>query len=521
MKRKLALFLAFLLAISTMIGSLSGCSDGGETQSGDGEYVDLNILFVGFTIEDDYKYHQQVQDAINEKLYKDLGFKVRIHPTSYIDQYETMIALDMAQKMSYDFIRTSNGTAAPYAEKDTFLDIKPMIDKYAPELWDLIPDSAWAENTINGKVYGVPTCSFPISYGFWFRGDWLKKLGKEKPTSLAELESLCQAILDDKTINPNGKVVPLAGHRDILEQILLGMFTEHPGDYLENGKVMPKFFDPGYRQFVEKLAEWYKKGYIDDMVLNGDENTINNLISQGIVGIHAGNCYQLEYSVLNSYNTQLNLDMQWSIPFAKDTKTYYSSGFGTDIIAFPATGKNSEKAFQYFNWYFNNEENSDLVLYGIEDLTYTRKQDPATGKDILAVPESEVTGTIKTMNDLMGFFGVNTYTTLQLKNTYATRPAEASRAYDSCNTQEVLNNTYMDVTKYFQVTLPTDIGTKANDIKTYMVAAISDIIVGKTASTDAVWASMRAEWEKLGGQKVYDHYTSLYEQNKSTLSFLQ
>ena len=79
----------------------------------------------------------------------------------------------------------------------------------------------------------------------------------------------------------------------------------------------------------------------------------------------------------------------------------------------------------------------------------------------------------------------------------------------------------MDVTKYFQVTLPTDIGTKANDIKTYMVAAISDIIVGKTASTDAVWASMRAEWEKLGGQKVYDHYTSLYEQNKSTLSFLQ
>ena len=250
MKRKLALFLAFLLAISTMIGSLSGCSDGGETQSGDGEYVDLNILFVGFTIEDDYKYHQQVQDAINEKLYKDLGFKVRIHPTSYIDQYETMIALDMAQKMSDDFIRTSNGTAAPYAEKDTFLDIKPMIDKYAPELWDLIPDSAWAENTINGKVYGVPTCSFPISYGFWFRGDWLKKLGKEKPTSLAELESLCQAILDDKTINPNGKVVPLAGHRDILEQILLGMFTEHPGDYLENGKVMPKYFDPGYRLFV-------------------------------------------------------------------------------------------------------------------------------------------------------------------------------------------------------------------------------------------------------------------------------
>jgi|GEM_PF-2939970 len=46
-------------------------------------------------------------------------------------------------------------------------------------------------------------------------------------------------------------------------------------------------------------------------------------------------------------------------------------------------------------------------------------QDPETGKDILAIPESEVTGTIKTMNDLMGFFGVNTYTTLQLKNTYA------------------------------------------------------------------------------------------------------
>ena len=446
---------------------------------------------------------------------------MHVHPTSYIDQYETMIALDLAQKMSYDFIRTSNGTAAPYAEKGIFNDLKPLINQYAPELWDLIPKSAWAENTINGKVYGIPTCSFPISYGFWFRGDWLKKLGREKPTTLTELESLCQAIKDDKSINPNGKVVPLAGHRDILEQILLGMYTDHPGDYVENGKVMPKYFDPGYRSFVEKLADWYKKGYIDDLVLNGDENTINKLISQNIVGIHAANCYQLEYSTLNSYNTQLNLDMKWSIPFAADTKTYYSSGFGTDIISFPSTGKNTEKAFQFYNWYYNNQENSDLVLYGLENKTYTRKQDPETGKEILTVPEAELTGKVNTMNDLMGFFGTNVYTKLQLLYTYGTRPAESARAYDSCNTTEILNNSHLDVTKYFQTTLPTDVNTKFNDSRSYMVSAISDIIVGKKTSDDAAWAAMHKEWERLGGQVAYDYFTTLYEQNKGDLSFLE
>lgn len=519
-KRRLFSLIAAMIMLVSMVGLLTGCKNE-EPAVKDG-YYNIAILFPGFTIESDYKYRQQVEDAINAKLEKDLGFKITVTPTSYIDQYETMFALDLAQKTAYDFMRTSNGAIASYAEKGVVHDLTPLINQYAPWMWDLIPEQAWAECTINGKVYGVPTCSFPISYGLWFRGDWLEKLGKEKPTSMAELEALCQAILDSKEINPNGNVVPLAGHRDILELIFLGMFTEHPGDYVdENGKVQPKYFDPGYRQFVEKMAEWYQKGYIDDLVLNGDENTINNLLAQNIVGIHAANVYQLEYSIMNSYNTQNNLNMQWSIPFAADTKTYYSSGFGSDIIAFPATGRNTDKAFQFFAWYYNNQENADLVLYGVENLTYTRSTDPETGKEILSLPESEKADTINTYNDLMGFFGVNTYTELQLKYTYHTRPAESSRAYDSCNTQDILQNCHLDVTKYFQVTLPTDVGTKAGDTRSLAIATISDMIVGKIPSNDATWAQFRSDWDALGGKEVYEYYTSLYNEAKADLEFLQ
>ncbi len=519
MKRRIVSFVLIAAMLCGIVALFSGCKKEEELPEG---YYNIAILFPGFSIESDYKYHQQVEDAINEKLYQDLGFKVTVTPTSYIDQYETMFALDLAQKTAYDFMRSSNGALASYAEKGVLHDLRPLIDEYAPWMWDLIPEQAWAECTLNGMIYGIPTCSFPISYGMWFRGDWLEKLGKEKPTNLAELEALCQAILDSKELNPDGKVVPMAGHREVLEQVFLGMFTEHPGDYVdENGKVQPKYFDPGYRDFVEKMAEWYQKGYIDDLVLNGDENTINNLMAQNIVGIHVANVYQLEYSTMNSYNTQNNMKMQWSIPFPADTKTYYSSGFGSDIIAFPVTGKNTEKAFQYFAWYYNNEENCSLVLQGVEGLTYTRTTDPETGKEINNLPEAEQGGTATTHADLMGFFGMNCYTELQLKYTFSSRPAESARAYDSCNTQEVMQNCHLDVTKYFQVTLPTDIGTKSADAKAFAISTISDMIVGKIPSNDATWAQFRADWEALGGAEAYDYFTGLYNDAKGDLGFLQ
>jgi len=503
-----------------MVATLSSCGDKTD-ETLDKDTYNISILFPGYALEQSYEYQKQVQDAINEKLYNDLGFKVNVVCNSYVDQYETMLALDLANKMSYDFIRTTNGTAAGYAEKDIFVDIKPLIDQYAPDLWDLIPENAWAECTINGKVYGIPTCSFPISYGLWIRGDWLKKLNKELPTSLAELEALCEAIKTNKEINPNGKVIPMAGNRDIMEFVFLGMFTDHPGDYVdENGNVQPKYLDPGYRKFVEKLAEWYKKGYIDDLVTNGDENTINSLISKDMVGIHVANVYQLEYSTLNSYNAQKNLDMKWIIPFKADTKKYYSSGFGSDIISFPVTGKNTEKAFQYMNWYYNNQENSDLVLYGLEGVTYERSQDPETGKEKLSVPADKLSDTVKTFNDLKGFHGANVFTRLQLLYTYNSRPAESAKAYDSCNTDEILNNCHLDVTRYFQTTLPVDIATKSADSRNVLYSRTLDMITGKVASTDAEWDKLRKEWENLGGKQVYEHYTKLYNENKATLSFL-
>ena len=98
--------------------------------------------------------------------------------------------------------------------------------------------------------------------------------------------------------------------------------------------------------------------------------------------------------------------------------------------------------------------------------------------------------------------------------------AEQMRAYESCNTRDVMQNTYLDVTKYFQVTLPVEYSTKAGDCKELAVSTISNMIVGKTASTDETWAKFRTEWENRGGVEVYNYFTQLYENAKGDLSFL-
>lgn len=518
-------FLSLLLLVSMLAGMLTGCGkkekDNGQAEAGNDTEYTVDLLLHGVPVEESYPYHEEVETAINEKLQKDLGFKVKVNTTSYIDQYDTMLSLDMANQKQYDMIRCLSYMGPMYMEQGAFRDLRPLIDQYAPELWDLIPEATWAEVTYDGKIFGIPTCSFPVSTGLWIRNDWLEKLGKKMPTNLKEFEELMEAMKTDETINPDGKVVPCAGLRDFMELAFLGMFTEHPGDYLEDGKVMPKYFDPGYRAYVEKMAEWYEKGYIDNMYASGDDETINNLMSKNIVGIHVGNVFQLEYTSLNTYNTQMNMDIKWTNPFAADTKKYYSTGCGSDIIAFPVSGKNTEKAFQYYTWFFNNAENADLVMYGKEGVTYERSEDKTTGKEILTVPEDKQSDKVKSCNDLMGFFGANLHTSLQFKYTFGNRPAEAAFAYDACNTQDVMNNYYMDVTNYLRGTPPTDISTKLADSRDMLKERTVEMVVGNRPSTDAEWEDMKNEWIKLGGQDVFDYYTEQYNENKDDLDFLK
>ena len=519
MKRILSLICAIGLLLSAAAG-LSSCKPK-ETDTGDADTISLSVLMSGMPVEKSYKYRDQVMEAINKKLFADLGFKVNVKTTTYVDQFDTMLALDLASGVNYDMIRTMPNTAASYMEKNVFRDLKPLLPTYAPDILNTVPASVFAEDTLNGMIYGIPTCSFPIEYGMWFRGDWLQKLGKTVPTSLSELEALMEALKTNKELNSKNKVVPMAGHNGFLEQVFLGFFTDHPGDYLENDKVLPKHFDPGYRKYTEKVAEWYKKGYVDDLILNGDENVINDLLAKDRIGVHVGNVYQLEYSTMKSYNEQKNMDMRWSIPFAADTKTYYSTGCGSDIIAFPATSKVTEKALQFYNWYYNNNENADLVFFGIEGVTYNKSTDPVTGKPYIVIPEAEVTEKIKTPAHLIGPIGSNVYTTQQLMYTFADRPAESARAYDACNTKEVLDNFHMDVTRYFQQTQTGTLGTKFEDARNMLIKRTTEMMVGKRPSTDAEWAAMKTEWERLGGKDSYDFSTQEYLKAKSTLTFLK
>jgi len=521
MKKNLFRICAFVFVMCLLIQTtLTSCTqEPSETVAGD--KIKLSVLIHGLQLADDYKYRAEAQDAINEKLFNELGFKVDITTTSYIDQFDTMLALDLAAGINYDIVRATSDLGASYFEKGMIKDITQLVDTIAPDIKAAVPLAAFAENSFNGKIYGIPTCSFPIMYGMWFRGDWLKILEREVPSSLAELEELMKAIKENTIINKSGSVIPMAGSRDFFEMVFLGMFTDHPGDYVDvDGKVKPKYLDPGYRLFAEKIASWYKAGYINDLLLNGNENVINELIAKDIVGIHVGNAFQLEYTPLKSYNEQKKLDMKWSIPFSSDIKTYYSSGAGGDIVMFPATSTVTEYALKYYNWYYNNKENAGLVMHGIEDKTYILSSDQATGKPFVGIPESEITDIIKQPMDLIGILGTNVFATLQLYYTNPTRPTESAIAYDSCNTQEIFDNYAVDTGRYIRSKFPDTLGTKFNDARDMLIKRVSDIMTGKLDSTDAEWEKMRADFEKLGGLEAYDFLTSEYDTIKDSLPFL-
>lgn len=516
--------LTAILIAGTILINLSlatGCRPT-ETTTQPEDTVTISLLLHGVQLQEDYKYRQEAMDNMNVKLYNDLGFKVNVVTTSYIDQFETMLSLDFAAGITYDMIRATSGIGATYMQKELLTDLTPYLANEGKDIAAVVPKSALAENTYQGKLFGIPTCSFPVMYGMWFRGDWLTQLGNAMPTNLSELESLMQKMLDDPAINKGGSAIPMAGSRDFFEMVFLGMFTEHPGDYIdESGKVVPKYLDPGYRTFTDKVAEWYRKGYINDLLLNGNENAINELISKDKVGIHVGNVFQLEYTPLKSYNEQKNLNMSWSLPFASDTKSYYSSGAGNDIVIFPSVSEVTDYAIKYYNWFYNNKENSDLVLYGIKDKTYTESSDSVSGKPYIQIPAAETSDLVKQPSDLIGYLGTNVYSILQLFYTNPTRPTESAKAYDSCNSPEIFSNYNLDVTRYFMSDFPGTLGTKYSDAKNMLIKRVSEMMVNKRPSTDVEWKAMDEEFARLGGQEAYDWLTGEYNKVKANLDFLK
>lgn len=166
----------------------------------------------------------------------------------------------------------------------------------------------------DGKIYTVPSYS-PLlwnegAYRSWINSAWLEKLNLKAPTTTDELVTVLKAFAE-KDPNGNGKKdeIGIVGNQQgwatsVIPTIMNAFIFANPDKgyfTVNNGKVIPAFTQPEWKQGLEFMNQLVKDGLLSKLSFTQDNTQMKALINVkgGMAGIVTGGSYS------NFINTEL------------------------------------------------------------------------------------------------------------------------------------------------------------------------------------------------------------------------
>lgn len=303
---------------------------------------------------------EAVIEEINKITIPEIGAKVEIQEYDYGTYTEKIRMKQAAGDDEFDIMfvgylnnyiqAIQNGTLEPLNE---------LIDEYAPELWDTIPEYAWADANYDGMYYAVPnTQIMATQYAFGIQKTLAEKYGwtKTEIEKPEELEEFLQKVKENEPLiypyRPNyGLVMWTTKYANLGCGTVINQLSD-------SNEVVFLRNTPEYIQGRDTLRDWFNKGYIRrDVASVGDDNSDFN---------------SLRYAVYNS---------TWKPGQETQYPDYMYVKIGTPIINGGAAlstmnginylSKNKEKAIKLIALINTNPELYNLMALGIKDKHYT------------------------------------------------------------------------------------------------------------------------------------------------------
>lgn len=341
------------------------------------EPVELSIYYPGTEQKD----KAAVEAELNKLLKEKINATVKINAIDW-GNWSQKINLMSASGEPFDLLFTAGwDNFSGNVAKGAFLELSPLLDKYAKETKSQMNPLLLSGTAVGGKVYAVPVEKEMASeFGVVLNKDLLDKYKFDisKIKSYSDLEPMLQTI---KEKEPN--VTPFWGGKNNITLIPFEQIgnTAVPGAIKMDGstKVVNQWETPEMQQMLKLMKEWNQKGFFQkDPATQKDGAPANK----------AGTVFAQWQQLTPGKDAVLS--QQWGHPMVQIelTQPYTSSGdLSGAMTAISRTSKNADRAMMLINLMHTDEKILNTLVFGVEGKHYVKKSG-----NIIAVPDGMKAG---------------------------------------------------------------------------------------------------------------------------------
>jgi len=347
----------------------AGTAPAGEAAaSAGGETLPVRWVLPGTAPED----QKMVEQAINEKLKADglnLAYEAIYVPWDVWDQRTNLM---MSTGEEFEMIHIMHDLKGPniLAANGGIIPIDDLLEQYGSRLKQAMPEWIWDAAKMNGETYFVPDFWLDTAYAegmVTMRKDLLEKNGIAPPRSTAELMAAAEKL---KANWPeDNKNVYIYVLNNETPAYLHATYETYPFIVFQDlvyvdqqGNVKPWIETEEFKADAAFFREAYRKGLVNPDVLTVPKEVMDRDQADGRYLYREGE----GLSSLENLKKTVP-DAETEIYYLTDKPKLRSYGL-RNSNGISATSPHPEAAIQFFDWMYGEQENFDLVMYGIPDV---------------------------------------------------------------------------------------------------------------------------------------------------------
>ncbi|MFD4960374.1 DUF3502 domain-containing protein [Microbacterium sp. NPDC058389] len=383
---------AVVAALGLSAGALAGCTaDSGDDS---GKPTEITMLVLG-----DKPTNGRLEamlDKLNEKLVKQANAKLDLFYVEWAD-WQTQYNLQLLSgDDNVDLITTATDWLFAWenADKGAFLPLtEDMLKENAPKTWAQVDaDGDWDLTKLDDQIMFIPEDNYTqyTNHGFFYRGDWATEAGfaNGEITKFEDFTKYFEWVKANKpdaypwdvagaTTGEATLTGYLQGHTDLatLQGVSAGNYAPFQISSSDPYEVSSWYMDSDELVDAAELAkEWNDLGVWREDAINYDGDTREEFYA-GLSGVDQHHTQTYIGNIVNNMNTKQPGSDPKMFYWGQENGNVFKDIKTHGAMAVSANSKHPEKALQVYDLLRNDEEDYDLLNFGIEGTDYILTDD--------------------------------------------------------------------------------------------------------------------------------------------------